>query len=200
MVNWRAIILVSYLWIGVLYRTWLYPEETYKAYMVIDQPVLNFTHFIMIMKICCNQYYFQRRSTARTIIFDALRVQFGSFIYPLIFSGYKAINFRNMILQFGLVAVLSYLTNNLYFDVKKCIDRHKLIWSIMMVEYVTFFGCSLVALLNQIEGHFKFQAAITILLMFIEQHLSLGWNWVEDIIFGDMNQSYGLNKGFDVII
>jgi hypothetical protein len=90
--------------------------------------------------------------------------------------------------------------NEEYIDVKALINKHRVIWSILMIEYVTLFGFSLVHLINQLESLFQLQATVTVFMIFIEMHLTLGWEWVEDIIWGDMNTSYGFNKGFDLII
>jgi hypothetical protein len=73
-------------------------------------------------------------------------------------------------------------------------ERNRLLWSILMVEYVAIFGASLINLFNKCEHFFEGQVLMTVIMIFLDFHYSLGGDWIEDMLFGDMDQSYG-NKG-----
>ena len=192
--NWRSYIIIAYLWFVILLRTWTYPLKTYRWYQEQDPGYITVTQFCMFMKIILNKDSHLKRSSVRNVVFDCLRVQFASFFYPLVFSGAHAIDFQSMKHTFFQVAFLSVLVNT-NLNTKKIKKQYQIIWSILLLEFVSLFGQSMVTVLNKLEKTFKMSPGISLLMVFTEMHLTLGWEWLEDIVFGDMNQSYGLNKG-----
>lgn len=59
-----------------------------------------------------------------------------------------------------------------------------------MLEFVSAFGTYFLQLMNNLEEHHEGSILIVILCVFCEIHFTLGFNWIEDIVFGDMNQNY----------
>ena len=140
----------------------------------------------MVMKIILNKDSHLKRSSIRNVVFDALRVQFGSFFYPLVFEGWEAIDFQNLQLTFLQVAFLSVLVNT-QVKTKKLKRQYPLLWSILLVEFVSLFGQSMVSLINNLEQTYHLKIEIAVFMIFVEMHLTLGFEWLEDIIFRDMN-------------
>ena len=132
----------------------------------------------------------------RNIIFNALRCQFASIIYPLMFGG--LINYESLFYEFIEIALMTYLVET--FVHPHWFQRLRLVWSILAIEFATLFGASLISLLNKLEQLYSGQILISIFGIFLEIHLTLMFEWIEDILFKDMNLSYGFNKGFDRII
>ena len=105
---------------------------------------------------------------------------------------------ESLVYEFIEIAVITYLVET--FVHPHWFIRLRLVWSILAIEFVTLFGASLLSLLNSLEQLYQGQILITILSIFLEIHLTLMFEWVEDMVFQDMNLSYGFNKGFDRII
>ena len=82
------------------------------------------------------------------------------------------------------IGILSTLVNN--FCSQKMFERNKLIWSIFMLEFVAVFGSCLLDLCNNLERIHDGHMLITIVCVFLEVHFTLGFNWLEDIVFGDL--------------
>lgn len=75
-----------------------------------------------------------------------------------------------------------------------------MVWVILMNELVTILGISLLSLLNRLETISQGNIFMVALCVFYEIHVTRGGWWVEDMVYGDMNQNYGFNKGFKNII
>ena len=176
----------------VLARAWIYPSETNLWYNGQDTLWLSADRFCNIMKVLCNKEAHLKRPLLRNIVFNALRCQFASVIYPIIFG--DQINYEFLAHEFLEIALITYLVES--FVPIHWFSRLRVIWSLLVIEYVTLFGASLLSLLNRLEQFYQGQTIITIICIFLEIHFTLMFEWLEDAIFGDMDQSYGFNKGF----
>ena len=76
---------------------------------------------------------------------------------------------------------------NTHLNTKKLKRQFPLLWSIFIIEFVSLFGQSMVTLINQLEKKFALSPTLSLSMVVLEMHLTLGWEWLEDIIFGDMN-------------
>ena len=67
-----------------------------------------------------------------------------------------------------------------------------MIWSILVLEYVAMFPAGLIHILNQAEYMFDGSIFMFGLLLFLEMHWTLGFDWIEDLLNGDMNTKWGV--------
>lgn len=67
-----------------------------------------------------------------------------------------------------------------------------MIWSIVVLEYVAMFPAGLINILNHAEYTFNGSTLMFGFLLFLEMHWTLGFDWVEDLVNGDMNTKWGV--------
>lgn len=65
-------------------------------------------------------------------------------------------------------------------------NRHPMVWCLLRLEYISFFGPFLIMLLNEFERSHPGEITYVIIGLLIEMHTSLGPNMLEQLIFQDM--------------
>lgn len=142
--------------------------------------------FCCLCNILANKFSYKERSYLRNIVFDGLRCLFPLFIYPVIFEGgLSAVNWSDIGFRFANVAAISAFVN--YFVAKDWHKRFPVLWSVIMLEFVSVFAVGLISVCNRLETTFNGATGISILCIFLEIHFFIMFVWVEDIIFGDLD-------------
>ena len=67
--------------------------------------------FCVICNILVNKFSYHERSYLRNVVFDALRCEFALFIYPVIFEGYAAVDWGDILYKFVNIAAISAFVN-----------------------------------------------------------------------------------------
>lgn len=105
------------------------------------------------------------------------------------------IDYEKLVADFLIIVVITSLVNN--FVSKKWFGLSPLVrimWSYFVIEQVQFYGPCLLYCVNNIEHHFQGEFFMCIMMLFWEIHYYLAGDWLEDLIFGDLDMNYG-NKG-----
>ena len=60
-----------------------------------------------------------------------------------------------------------------------------------MLEYYAMYSSSLIVTMNRVESLFDGSSKMFVILMFLELHSSLLYDWIEDYFYQDMGTKWG---------
>lgn len=109
--------------------------------------------FCVISNILINKFSYHDRSYLRNIIFDALRCEFALFIYPVVFEGIEAVDWADIAYKFVNVAAISAFVN--YFVARDWNKKFPVLWSVIVLEFVSVFAVGLIGVCNKLEANFN---------------------------------------------
>lgn len=174
-----------------LFRSCYFLEEMNEVYNTVWC-----AHLGNLIKILLNKDSYHERSVLRNLVFDCLRNLVRPIIYPLLLEG--RIDYQFLLEMAVGTAIMSILVT--LFVKKSVFARHRVIWGCVNIEFLLMFTNSLIYVLNEIEITHSGSLLMASLFIYLEIHLSLQANWLEDFIFKDLNAIGGIihNWGFYV--
>ena len=169
---------------------------TFKFISGLD---LNFSLYCRVIKILCNKAFFHKRSSLRNIWFDFIRCDSVAILNAVIFLARHGLaasleensaNLNKLLFNFVLVCVLSIAINYLL-DAPVQFEKNRFLWSVMMIEFVSCFGSGGLDFMNYFERGLGGNLLWCLYEAELEWHSCLVGYWIEDMIYGDLKQSYG---------
>jgi len=96
---------------------------------------------------------------------------------------------KRTIVNLAIIIPLTAFTN-------LCVGKHwfkrcKFLWLIMNFEYLITFAHSNTLLFNEFETLCRGSLLLSAMLVFVFAHLTLGGDFIEDMVFGDLGTNYG---------
>jgi hypothetical protein len=173
--------------LGIITRNHVYADIVYPFY---DGKILPgvFSKFYLVMRCVLTRTSQEEggRSTLRNIVFNSLRQVFPLCWYNVLVHGKGMPDLEQVV---PLLMDVVIVTVGLQFIPKSLIRRFRFLYYYLAAEYYFGFPFSFVTLVNYIHSAKAINSDLLMGMLAISMsaHNRLGWFYVEDLIFGDIN-------------
>lgn len=176
-------LLLAVLTVAALARNCYYVAEMHTIYDTIW--IAHFGNFVRALQ---NKSGFHDRSIVRNIIFDIIRSCVRPWAYPYLFE--TEINYR-FFAEMVISCIVSAIIVGLFVP-KNFLERNRVAYAYAQVELMMMYPEGTLYFLNKLESVHDGRVVIFLIGVYFECHFGLQGNFLEDIIFRDLNALGGV--------